>query len=121
MGEVRVKVEISNPADPKKSLTTEALVDTGSTYSEVSAQILRSLGIEPVEKRRYELANGRTGLMDVGYARVRIQGEVGTTPIGFQRGKGEPLVGLVTLELLGFKVDPIDQVLVPRPIRKKRV
>lgn len=121
MGEVWVKVKISNPAVPEKSVTTEALVDTGSTYSEVSAQILRSLGIEPAEKRRYVLANGRTGIMNVGYARIEIQGEVGTTPIGFQRGKGEPLVGLVILELLGFKVDPIDQVLVPKPIRKKRV
>lgn len=120
MGEVRVKVKICNPGAPKRCAIIEALVDTGSTYSEVSASILRSLGITAREKSEYLLADGRRGMMDVGNARIEIDGKGLTMPIGFQKGKGEPLIGVVTLELLGFKVDPTDQVLIPRPVRKKR-
>jgi clan AA aspartic protease len=71
MGEVRVKVKLSNVSDaqaaaegrlsPEKvrSVEADALVDTGAVRSRVPAPVLERLGIKPYEEVTVELADGR--------------------------------------------------------------
>jgi hypothetical protein len=48
MGITKLKVNVANVANPKKTRTLEFLVDSGAMYSVVPATILKGLGITPV-------------------------------------------------------------------------
>lgn len=45
--------------DGQQSLDIEATVDTGAFYTMLPARLLRELGIEPVAKRMFLVADGR--------------------------------------------------------------
>lgn len=91
----------------------EALVDTGSTFSAAPRELLDRLGIRPIRRERFRIANGQVVENDVGEARIRLAGKEGATPVIFNE-PGEPvLVGAVTLEALLLGVDPVVQRLVP--------
>src|SRR6185436_2363554 len=79
MGEVRVKVRITNSADAQaaqagrlpldkvRSVDADALVDTGAVRSCIPAPLLERLGVLPFETSLVEYADGRTepvGLAD---------------------------------------------------------
>lgn len=53
----------------------EATVDTGAAFTTLPGNILRDLGIEPVGKRRFLLADGRRVWNDIGRAWVTIDGK----------------------------------------------
>jgi clan AA aspartic protease len=91
----------------------EALVDTGSTFTAVPGRILEGLGVRPVRREPFRLANGQFVESDVGDALVRLQGKETSTPVIFGEPGEEPLLGAVTLESLLLAVDPVHQVLVP--------
>ena len=45
--------------DGQQSVDIEATVDTGAAYTTLPGRVLRELGIEPLTKRRFVLADGR--------------------------------------------------------------
>lgn len=116
MGLVNVDVKIKNPAAPKKSLTREFLVDSGAAYSVVPAKVLRNLGIQPSSKRRFILANGEALELPTGNAFFEYQGEIGAAPVIFGDKDDIFLLGVTTLESLGFILDPIHRELKPLPM-----
>ncbi len=71
MGEVRVKVRLTNtadaaaaaagklPAEAVRTVEADALVDTGAVRSCVPAPLLARLGLPPVKKITVEYADGR--------------------------------------------------------------
>lgn len=64
-------------------------------------------------------SENRTVTRQVGQAWVTLGGRAGIVPVAYG-DRGEPvLLGATTLEILGFTVDPIEQKLVPRPLREK--
>ena len=100
-------------ADGGRSVTVDALVDTGSTYTCLPASLLRGLGIIPTERIRTELADGRIVADDVSEARVRVAGIEVTTIVVFA-GEGAPaLLGSYTLAGALLAVDPVGQRLRP--------
>ena len=52
----------------------EAIVDTGSTFTAVPRELLERLGIRPIRRQPFRLANGEVVQSDVGDARVRLEG-----------------------------------------------
>ena len=112
MGRVDVTVQISN-LDGSQTKELEAMVDTGSTYTFVPASILRELGIEPVLRSRFRLANGGSAEYDRGEARVGINGISHLDSVIFGDEGAKPLIGVVTLELLELAVDPVGGKLIP--------
>ncbi len=58
MGTFRVAIEVGDPQGQRYE-TLEALVDTGSTYTVLPAALLRRLGIQPIERRQFEIADDR--------------------------------------------------------------
>lgn len=94
-------------------VTLEALMDTGATYTWAARPILERLGVRAVRKQPFALADGRVVEYDIGEARCRIDGNVQTIPVIFGEPDTEPLLGVVTLEIFGLGVDPLNQTLIP--------
>ena len=85
----------------------ELLVDTGALYSMVPAALLRELGIQPVDRLEFEMANGRTIERDVGEARFCYDGCKAVSPVIFGEEDDAAVLGVVTLEAMGLEVDPV--------------
>lgn len=70
---------------------------------------LKEIGIIPLGKRTYELADGTELAMEIGVAQVEFMGEfVGVTVI-FGKEDVEPILGVTALESVGIEVDPRNQ------------
>ena len=99
--------------DSQRSRDIEATVDTGAAYTTLPTRMLRELGITPMGKRRFLLADGRRIEMDYGEARATVDGENVTTLVVFGEEDAPALLGAYTLEGLALAVDPVEQRLVP--------
>jgi len=89
-----------------KSVKLEATVDTGSTFTKIPEIIATRLGLEVKDETQVELRNGQVITRRFALAEVEIE-EV-RRPVLVSIGKEEkPLLGYTTLELLGFKPNPI--------------
>ncbi|RLI78321.1 Retroviral aspartyl protease [Archaeoglobales archaeon] len=107
MGYVKVKVRVSNIERPEKSKEIELIADTGAIYTIVKRETLEELGIKPIGRRRFKLANGDVIERDVGICRIDI-GDVFTHSIVvFGEERDTEVLGVTTLEELGLQVDPV--------------
>lgn len=118
---VYVDVTIRAMGGAKKSWTGRALVDTGATDTFLPARVLKQLGIKPVGKRQYELADETTQMLAFGLGAIEILGEVTGGALVFAGEHEEPLLGVTVLESTGFVVDPRRETLLPRMPKRKRV
>ena len=98
--------------DGQQSMEIEAIVDTGAAYTTVPASTLRQLGVEPVRRRRFQVADGRRIEMDIGQAWATIDGESVVTLVAFGDENAPALLGAYTLEGLSLAPDPVAQRLV---------
>jgi clan AA aspartic protease len=114
MGSFRVPIEIGDPAGSRFE-KVEALVDTGSTYTWVSRELLERLGIHPDEERPFMLADGRQATYGIAWVQIRIDGRTHPTIAVFGEPASEPLLGVFTLEGFGLAADPVNRRLVPVP------
>ena len=85
---------------------------TASTI-ELSGGLLRELGIEPVGKRGFLLADGRRIEMYYGQAWATIGGKIVVAIAVFDEDDVPALLRAYTLEGLALAVDPTEQRLVP--------
>jgi clan AA aspartic protease len=126
MGEVRVKVKLTNALDRAlakrgkideneiRSYEADALVDTGAVSSVVPANVMQQLGLLADGQRVAEYADGRNDVVDL------------TEPITFnifgrETTEGamvlgdEVIIGQTVLEVLDLQVDCRNQKLIPNP------
>ena len=113
MGTFREPIRVANPRRPKGTIELEAIVDTGATYSWVPEELLRRLGIKPLEVRPLKIASGKVIKRKLGLALVTIHDKTMPTPVLFGDKDSEVLLGAITLEELGLTVDPLHRTLVP--------
>jgi len=99
--------------DGQQAQEIEATVDTGAAYTTLPSGLLRELGIEPMDKGVFLLADGRRVEMDIGRAWATINGTSEVTLVVFGEDDAPPLLGAYTLEGLRLAVDPVAQRLVP--------
>lgn len=116
MGLTYVDVQITNPGQPEKSAIVHCLVDSGAGYSLVPAGTLRRLGIEAHSTRVFSLADGRRVSRRMGDALFVFRGQRGASPVIFGERGDSTLLGTVTLEALGFVLDPFKRELRPLPL-----
>ena len=116
MGIFSVPVEVGDPAG-RRFERIEALVDTGATFTIVPAPILYRLGVEPQKSGSFELADGSFRDYSIGETRVQVDGEEINSPVVFGEETMEPILGAVTLEILGLGVDPARRRLIRVPWR----
>lgn len=126
IGEVRVKVKLTNAgdealvrrglltADKIRSYEAEALVDTGAIRSVLPRHVVQELGLATVRKTRATYANDQTEDVDV------------TEPVGIELMTrrtteetlvlgSEVLIGQTVLESLDLLVDCVNLRVVPNP------
>lgn len=116
MGLFEVEVTISNPAVPERSVRPKLLVDTGATLSWVPSSTLESIGIEPVGRRTFVLADERRVERETGIVALSLDGTtVGATAVFAEEGDGA-ILGATALEALGVAVDPVRKKLLPHDL-----
>ncbi len=97
-----------------------AMVDTGALHSVMPAQFLEELNIEPLRTLRCRLADHSVREYRMGVALIAVNGESFPCPVLFGDGSSF-LVGATTLEILGFTIDSIDEVLVRKEPRVRPI
>jgi clan AA aspartic protease len=110
VGLTHVTVEVL-PLTGRRSFASEFLVDTGAIDCLAPSKLLRKIGIKPARRDVYELADGTSIEMPVGFARVRFMGDETVTKIVFGSDDAEPILGVVALESTGIAVDPVTRTL----------
>lgn len=116
MGLTNLPITVSHPANPKKSVNVEFMIDSGAIYSVVPSQTLKKLGIKPDEQRDFILANGQTIKRLLGIARFSYKGRTGGASVVFGKKDDSTLLGATTLEAMGFALNPFKRDLLPLPM-----
>ena len=116
MGPACLDIDIASPARPEEFRTEQFLIDSGAVYSVVQAPVLEELGIEPHSHRTFTLANGDQIERPLGDALLRYKEHRGAAPVIFGEPGDSNLLGVVTLEALGYVLDPLKRELRSLPM-----
>jgi clan AA aspartic protease len=111
MGLTHVTVSLKDMASDNGGYEADFLVDTGATDSLAPAAELTRIGVKPVGKMVYELADGSLQEYPFGLARISFMGEVTAGRIIFGPDNAEPILGVTALESVGIIVDPTNRTL----------
>lgn len=114
MGVFRTTVGIAALAYPERVVIIDnVMVDTGSEYSWLPADVLADLGVLPIRVDSFETADRRMLERDVGFAHVSAGGRVGASAVVFAGPGDMILLGAHGLEALNLRVDLNRKELVP--------
>jgi len=96
-----------------KHASVRFLVDSGATYTLLGETDWRQIELQPKRSLAFTLADGTTVERQVSECHLSLpQGEEHTPVILGQPGD-EPLLGAVTLEILGLVLNPFQRTLQP--------
>ncbi len=126
MGEVRVKVKLTNAFDEAlarrgqikkeeiRRYEADALVDTGAVSSVVPLNVMKQLGVLSVGTRVAEYADGRKDMVEL--TEPTIFDIIGRKTIeGTMVLRDEVIIGQTILEVLDLPVDCNNQCVIPNP------
>ncbi len=117
MGTVTATIEVGDPLG-RDFQEIELEVDTGSTYTALPREMLRSLGVPVNRTEQSRLADGTVQSVELGWTQIRVAGKQIATPVIFAE-EGEPsLLGVVTLEEAALGVDPLNNELITVVIKR---
>jgi len=96
-----------------KQATVRFLVDTGATYMLLPAEESRLIELSPKRSMAFTLADGTTIERKVSECHIALPQGEGHTPVILGEPGDEPLLGVVTLEILGLVLNPFTRTLQP--------
>ena len=111
MGLTHVTVRLRSLSSPNGAYEADFLVDTGATDSLVPSAELNRIGVQPVGRTVYELANGTIQEYPFGLVEIAFMGEVTAGRVIFGPDNVEPLLGVTALESVGITIDPATRTL----------
>ena len=117
MGFVHLPVSVKAPGVSPDRYDAVFLVDTGALESMAPSNELRRIGIQPVGRETYELADGSSQEFDYGIVQLEFMGKITAGNVLFGPDNAEPLLGVTALESAGLAIDPRTQTL--RPLIKR--
>ncbi len=97
---------------PETAKEVELLVDTGAFCTALPPDLIEELGIETPWKTTLTVADNRQIEAPVGGAYISFGDREGVILVS-ELDVPVPLVGVLALETLGFKVDPVERRLEP--------
>src|SRR5258705_5644044 len=103
---VKLKSFVSND-----TYEAEFLVDSGATDLLVPAAELIRIGVQPVGRMAYELANGTVQEDQFGLAEISFMNEVTAGRVIFGPENAQPILGVTALESVGVVIDPANRTL----------
>jgi clan AA aspartic protease len=118
---IHLSVKVQSMAAKNGGYESLFLVDTGATDSLAPAGELKRVGIEPVGKMSYELADGTLQEYSFGLAQITFMGEITAGRIIFGPDNAEPLLGVTALESVGITIDPANRTLKRLPARAAKI
>lgn len=96
-----------------KQTTVRFLVDTGATYTLLPYPDWQMLGLVPKRSVTFTLADGTQIARQVSECHISLPQGEGHTPVILGEPGDEPLLGVVTLEILGLVLNPFTRTLQP--------
>ena len=105
MGHVWVKALIGNPITGR-SVRVRSLVDSGATYTVIPRRVFEELELPVIGRKSVKTARGSVELGEC-LGVVEVMGRRAYSHVLVSEDVDTPLIGTVTLETLGFEVDPI--------------
>jgi len=98
MGVFSVKARYWNPSEHSQGVIVELLVDTGATYTILSAKLLENLDVRVLRTVKLKPAKGRVVAKPLGMIGIKAEGfQASATPVVFGN-KGVYLLGAVAME-----------------------
>jgi len=111
MGLTHVTVTLKSLGPSPDTYAADFLVDTGATDSLAPTVELRKIGVQPVGKTVYELADGTIQEYPFGLVQIEFMGEITAGRVIFGPDDAEPLLGVTALESVGITIDPANRTL----------
>jgi predicted aspartyl protease len=115
MGITHTSVAVAPIANRRKPWKAAFLVDSGASTSRVPGRVLRRLGIKPIRRDPFELADGSVAELDVGGALLTVKGVTVVSEVAFGPDDAEPLLGATALQAANLTWDAQREELVPSP------
>lgn len=109
MGVTYLDVTVKRLAEDHAAETVHFLVDTGVTYTVAPSDVLNRLGIKPHREVTLSLADGSQVHRPMGGAYFEYGGVGGMAPVLFGAAEDAELLGVTTLEAMGYMVDPLSR------------
>jgi clan AA aspartic protease len=111
MGITYVEGLVTGPTG--KQATVRFLVDSGATYTLLPADECRLIELPPKRTMQFTLADGTVIVRKVSECHISLPQGEGHTPVILGEPGDEPLLGVVTLEILGLILNPFTRNLQP--------
>jgi clan AA aspartic protease len=109
MGMTRVGVKVMPVGRPDAAVELQMLLDTGAIYTVLPNAVWQALGLTPMRREEFALADGTGIVTQVAECVFDIAGRSATSPVVPGEGDDAPLLGMVTLETLGLMIDPLSR------------
>lgn len=92
--------------DEVKKVEVEALVDTGATFPALSKNVVAQLELPDIGEHPAETAGGAGKVRLAANVIIKIEERLAQAPVIVRPEETTPLIGVVALEQMGYKVDP---------------
>ena len=116
MGQTVLTLEIGNIARPDATEPLDFLIDSGAVYSVVPSPVLERLHVEPFTEQEFRLADGSKIVRRRGAALFKYKDRIGAADVIFGENEDATLLGALTLESLGYVLDPLRRELRDLPL-----
>ena len=113
MGTFFTDVQVASPRRTDRRETVKLLVDSGSIYTWISANVLRDLGVQPMDRRRVVAIEGRTTERGLAEILITLDGRTLHTLCLFGEPGDLAVLGAYTLDGFGLAIDPVQRRLIP--------
>jgi len=105
MGETFVKFKVYGSNG--RYVELEAIVDTGATFTKIPESVASELGLQVKYETEVELGDKRIVRRGLALGEVEIENVRRPVLIAIGKEEERAVIGYTTLELLGFKVNPV--------------
>jgi clan AA aspartic protease len=113
MSTFSVRITLTNPEQRDRSVTLDALVDTGAMYTLLPADVVARLDLRALDEWQAQLASGERVVYPLGEVRVRLGNRERTTLFAAGPVGCPALLGAMALEAFSLAADPVHQRLLP--------
>lgn len=111
MGITYIEGVVTGPTG--KQATVRLLVDSGAIYTLLPYEDWQTIGLSPKRSVTFTLADGTTIERKVSECHIALPQGEGHTPVILGEPGDQPLLGTVTLEILGLVLNPFTRTLQP--------
>jgi len=111
MGLTTVELTLSKIGNKRKKITDQFLVDSGASLTVLPSALWRALGLKVVDRVNIRLANGRVEQRGISFALATFGDKTVPTQVILGEPDDSKLLGVLTLEEMGFVLNPLKRTL----------